>query len=69
VGIFGQGPTTVDTLLGVVSDAGGSSVAQTLRPTLETLSQTPPCGTCAHPRLHCLKLISVKSLFGSGLGG
>jgi membrane protein len=44
VGIFGQGSKTVDTLLGVVSDAGGSSVAQTLRPTLETLSQTPRAG-------------------------
>jgi len=44
VGIFGQGSKTVDTLLRVVSEAGGSSVAQTLRPTLETLSQTPGAG-------------------------
>jgi len=44
VGIFGQGSKTVDTLLRVVSEAGGSSVAQRLRPTLETLSQTPGAG-------------------------
>jgi len=44
VGIFGQGSKTVDTLLRVVSEAGGSSVAQTLRPTLETLSHTPGAG-------------------------
>src|SRR5680860_440658 len=44
VGVFGQGTRTVDTLLGVVSDAGGSSVAQTLRPILETLSRNPGAG-------------------------
>ena len=44
VGIFGQGSKTVDTLLRVVSEAGASSVAQTLRPTLETLSHTPDAG-------------------------
>ena len=44
VGIFGQGSKTVDTLLRVVSEAGGSSVAQTVRPTLETLSHTPGAG-------------------------
>ena len=44
VGIFGQGSKTVDTLLRVVTEAGGSSVAQTLRPTLKTLSQTPGAG-------------------------
>jgi membrane protein len=38
VGLFGQGPKTVDTLMNIVSGAGGSSVANTLRPTLETLS-------------------------------
>jgi len=41
VSVFGQGPSTVDFLLRIVSDAGRSSVATTLRPTLETLSQTP----------------------------
>ena len=40
VSVFGQGHNTVDFLLGIVSDAGGSSVAKALRPTLETLSQT-----------------------------
>ncbi|MBC7559318.1 MAG: YihY/virulence factor BrkB family protein [Dermatophilaceae bacterium] len=44
VSVFGQGPNTVDFLLGIVSDAGGSSVATTLRPTLETLSQTSGAG-------------------------
>jgi membrane protein len=49
VSVFGQGPNTVDFLLRIVSDAGGSSVATTLRPTLETLSQTPG-GPCPGPR-------------------
>jgi membrane protein len=44
VSVFGQGPSTVDFLLRIVSDAGGSSVAKTLRPTLETLSQTTGAG-------------------------
>ena len=44
VSVFGQGPSTVDFLLRIVSDAGRSSVATTLRPTLETLSQTPGAG-------------------------
>ena len=44
LGVVGQGRRTVDTLLGVVSDVGGSSVADTLRPTLIALSQTPGAG-------------------------
>jgi membrane protein len=44
VSVFGQGPNTVNFLLNIVSGAGGSSVATTLRPTLETLSQTPGAG-------------------------
>lgn len=44
VSVFGQGPNTVDFLLRIVSDTGGSSVASTLRPTLESLSQTPGAG-------------------------
>ena len=44
VGVFGQGPQTVDTLLGILSDAGASSMADTLEPTLETLSQAPGAG-------------------------
>jgi len=41
VSVFGQGQKTVDTLLGIISDAGGSSVATAVRPTLEQLSNTP----------------------------
>ncbi len=44
VGVFGQGPKTVDTLMTILSDAGGSSIASTLRPTLESLSHTPAAG-------------------------
>ena len=44
VSVFGQGPSTVDFLLSIVSDAGRSSVATTLRPTLETMSQAPGVG-------------------------
>ena len=44
LGVVGQGRRTVDTLLGVVSDVGGSSVADTLGPTLISLSQTPGAG-------------------------
>ncbi|MGH3999142.1 MAG: YihY/virulence factor BrkB family protein, partial [Pseudonocardiaceae bacterium] len=44
VGIVGQGPKTVDTLLGILSDVGAASVGDTLKPTLETLSQAPGAG-------------------------
>jgi membrane protein len=44
VGLFGQGPKSVDTLLTVLSDVGGSSVADTLRPQLETLANTQGAG-------------------------
>jgi membrane protein len=44
VSVFGQGPKTVDALLGVISDVGASNVADTLRPTLEQLSQTQGAG-------------------------
>jgi membrane protein len=44
VGLVGQGPRTVDTLLGILSDVGGASVADTLRPVLTTLSETPGAG-------------------------
>jgi membrane protein len=44
VGVVGQGPRTVDTLLGILTDVGASSAADTLRPTLEALSQTPSAG-------------------------
>jgi membrane protein len=44
VGVFGQGAQTVDTLLGILSDVGASSAADTLRPTLEQLSQSQGAG-------------------------
>lgn len=40
VGLVGQGPQTVDTLLGVMRDVGAGSAADTLRPTLESLSHS-----------------------------
>lgn len=44
VGVVGDGPQTVDTLLGILRDVGASSVADTLRPTLEELSRSPGTG-------------------------
>jgi len=44
LGVVGQGGKTVKALLEIVSDVGGSSVADTLRPTLISLSQTPGAG-------------------------
>ena len=44
VGLFGQGPKSVDTLLQILSDAGAASVADTLRPTIERLADTPGAG-------------------------
>jgi len=44
VGVFGQGPKTVDTLMNFLSGAGGSSEARAVRPTLEALSQTQAAG-------------------------
>jgi len=44
VSLVGQGTRKVDTLLGILSDVGASSVANTLRPPLEQLSQTPGAG-------------------------
>jgi membrane protein len=44
VGLFGQGQKTVDTLLQILSDVGASSAADTLRPTLTELSNTPGAG-------------------------
>jgi len=41
VSLFGQSQSTVDSLLGIVSDVGGASIAETVRPTLEQLSNTP----------------------------
>src|SRR6478752_8760623 len=39
VGLVGQGPKTVDTLLQILRDLGASSAADTLEPTLTQLSQ------------------------------
>ncbi len=44
VGLVGQGPKTVDTLLQILTDVGASSAADTLRPTLTDLSTTPSAG-------------------------
>jgi membrane protein len=44
LGLVGQGPKTVDTLLGILSDVGAASFAQTLREPLTSLSQTPSAG-------------------------
>jgi membrane protein len=44
VGIFGQGTKTVDTLLGILSNVGASSVATTLKPTLIALSKNSGAG-------------------------
>ena len=44
IGVFGQGPKTVDTVLGILSDVGGSSIADTLRPTLQELAKAPGAG-------------------------
>jgi len=44
VSLVGQGQQTVDTLLGILSAVGASSAADTLRPTLTQLAQTPGAG-------------------------
>jgi membrane protein len=44
VGLVGQGPKTVDTLLQIMRDLGASSAADTLEPTLTQLSNTPNAG-------------------------
>ncbi|CUR58767.1 membrane hypothetical protein [metagenome] len=44
VGVVGQGPKTVETLLQILTDIGAASAADTLEPTLTTLSQAPGAG-------------------------
>lgn len=44
VGVVGKGPQTVDTILGVVRDTAGGSVADTVAPILTSLAQTPGAG-------------------------
>lgn len=44
VGVAGQGPETVRTLMDVVRDIGASGVADTLEPTLTEMSNTPGLG-------------------------
>lgn len=44
VGLVGQGPKTVDTLLGILRDLGASGAADTLEPTLNQLSQSQSAG-------------------------
>ncbi|GAA1808049.1 YihY/virulence factor BrkB family protein [Nocardioides hankookensis] len=44
VGLVGEGPDTVDTVLQVLRDVGASSAADTLEPTLTQLSQSQDVG-------------------------
>lgn len=44
IGVVGQGQATVDTLLGILADAGAGSVAESIRPTIESLSTAPGAG-------------------------
>ena len=44
LGLVGQGPKIVDTLLQVMSDSGLASAAKTLGPTLKQLTNTPGAG-------------------------
>ncbi len=44
VGVVGQGPETVRTLMDVLRDIGASGVADTLEPTLTEMSNTPGLG-------------------------
>ncbi len=44
VGLVGQGPQTVDTLLGILRDVGAAGAADTLEPTLTELSRTSSAG-------------------------
>src|SRR3989337_2137531 len=44
VGVVGQGPKTVETLLQILSDVGASSVADDIKPLLESLSTSPGAG-------------------------
>ena len=44
VSLVGQGPSTVDTLLGILRDMGASSAADTLEPTLTQLSKAQNSG-------------------------
>lgn len=44
VGLVGQGPQTVDTLLGILRDVGASGAADTLEPTLTELSRSQSAG-------------------------
>ncbi len=44
IGLVGQGPKAVDTILQILRDVGASSVASTLEPTLNQLAQAPGAG-------------------------
>jgi membrane protein len=44
LGVFGQGPSTVDALLKIVDQIGPASAVDTLRPTIERLSTTQGAG-------------------------
>lgn len=44
VGLVGEGPRTVESLLQILTDVGAASAADTLEPTLMKLSETPGAG-------------------------
>ena len=44
LGLIGQGRPTVDAVLTIVTDVGGSSIADTIRPVLTSVSESPGAG-------------------------
>ncbi len=44
LGLIGQGKATVDAVMRVVSDVGGGSIADTIRPVLTSVSESPGAG-------------------------
>jgi membrane protein len=60
VGLVGQAPSTVDTLLQILRDVGASGAADSLEPTLSELSNTPNAG------LGLLVSLAVALWFASG---
>jgi membrane protein len=65
VGLFGQGPKTVDTLLDILDDIGASSAADTLRPTLESLAQADASASVAFVAGLALALWSASGYVGA----
>lgn len=44
LGVFGQGPSTIDALLGIVGDVASDDVVNAVRGPLESLAQSPAAG-------------------------